>query len=130
MKFARWVFIIAGIYGFIVIAPLYFSEADIARDFPPAITHPEYFYGFLGVTLAWQILFLVIAKDPVRYRIMMLLSFLEKATYGAAAVVLYSHQRVPVMILSFATIDLVLGALFIAAFWKTRTPTQEASPSP
>ncbi|MBM2841568.1 MAG: hypothetical protein HW412_2096, partial [Bacteroidetes bacterium] len=78
MKFARWVFIISGIYGVIVITPLYFSEADIARDFPPAITHPEHFYGFLGVTLAWQILFLMIAIDPVRYRMMMMASFIEK----------------------------------------------------
>ena len=127
MKFARWVFIIAGVYGFIVITPLYFAEADIARDFPPAITHPEHFYGFLGVTLVWQILFLMIAKDPSRYRIMMLPSFLEKATYAVAIVILYSQQRVSVMILSFAAIDSILGALFIAAFWKTRPIRQEDS---
>ncbi|MBM2840210.1 MAG: conserved hypothetical rane protein [Bacteroidetes bacterium] len=125
MKFARWVFIIAGIYGVIVITPLYFSEADIARDFPPAITHPEHFYGFLGVTLAWQILFLMIAIDPVRYRMMMLASFIEKGAYVAAVIVLYFQQRVPVMILSFSTIDLILGVLFIVAFWKTGKQEQE-----
>lgn len=125
MKFARWVFIIAGIYGVIVITPLYFSEADIARDFPPAITHPEHFYGFLGVTLAWQILFLMIAIDPVRYRMMMLASFIEKGAYVAAVIVLYSQQRVPVMILSFSIIDLILGVLFIVAFWRTRKQEQE-----
>lgn len=125
MKFARWVFIIAGIYGIIVITPLYFSEADIARDFPPAITHPEHFYGFLGVTLAWQILFLMIAIDPVRYRMMMLASFIEKGAYVAAVIVLYLQQRVPVMILSFSTIDLILGVLFIVAFWKTGKQEQE-----
>jgi len=57
MKFAKWVFRIAGIYGLIVVAPMYLSESQISRDFPPAITHPEYFYGFIGVTLAWQVLF-------------------------------------------------------------------------
>jgi len=127
MKFSRWVFIIAGIYGIIVITPLYFSEADIARDFPPAITHPEYFYGFLGVTLAWQTLFLLIATDPKRYRIMMLPSFLEKAIYVAAVLVLYIQQRVPVISLSFATIDLVLGILFIVAFWRTGKHESEST---
>jgi hypothetical protein len=59
---------IAGIYGLIVLVPQLFSESRIARDYPPVITHPEYFYGFLGVAIAWQLCFLVIAKDPVRYR--------------------------------------------------------------
>jgi len=42
----------AGIYGIAVIAPQYFMEAQVGRDYPPAITHPEYFYGFVGVGLA------------------------------------------------------------------------------
>ena len=46
MKLARWIFGIAGVYGILVIAPLYFMEARIGHDDPPAITHPEYFYGF------------------------------------------------------------------------------------
>ena len=41
MKFARWVFAVAGIYGVLLIAPLYFSEGRIAVEQPPAITHPE-----------------------------------------------------------------------------------------
>ena len=69
MRFARAVFLIAGMA---VVAPLYFMEARIGREMPPAITHPEYFYGFAGVTLAWQLLFLVLASDPLRYRSMML----------------------------------------------------------
>jgi hypothetical protein len=72
MKVARWIFGIAGVYGVLVIAPLYFMEARIGRDTPPAITHPEYFYGFVGVTLVYQIIFLLIAREPVRYRPLML----------------------------------------------------------
>ena len=49
MKFARIVFLVAGIYGLLVVAPQYFLEARIGRDTPPAITHPEFFYGFVGV---------------------------------------------------------------------------------
>ena len=44
----------------LVIAPLYFAEGQIAQNDPPPITHPEFFYGFIGITLAWQFVFLAI----------------------------------------------------------------------
>ena len=53
MRFARYSFLIAGIYGLLSLSPMYFLEAKNGRDFPPAITHPEYYYGFMGVALAW-----------------------------------------------------------------------------
>jgi hypothetical protein len=43
MKFARGVFLVAGIYGLLVLTPIYFLEARIGRETPPPITHPEYF---------------------------------------------------------------------------------------
>lgn len=58
MKFARWVFLVAGIYGLIVITPLYFMEGVLGGVTPPALTHPVFFYGFVGTALAWQVLFL------------------------------------------------------------------------
>ncbi len=119
MKLARWIFGAAGIYGVLLIAPLYFMEARIGRDDPPAITHPEYFYGFAGITLAWQIVFLMIARDPARYRPLMLASVLEKLAWGAAAIVLFQQQRVSGMTLGFGSIDLLLGALFVVAFFFT-----------
>jgi hypothetical protein len=54
MKFAKYVFNIAGVYGLIVLTPQYFVERQIGVDYPPAITHPEYFYGFVGVAVSWQ----------------------------------------------------------------------------
>ena len=48
MRFARLTFLIAGIYGLVVMLPQYFLEAKTGRDFPPAITHPEFFYGLLA----------------------------------------------------------------------------------
>ena len=62
MKFAKLVFLIAGIYGLIALLPQYFLEGRIGQNSPPPITHPEFYYGFLGVTVAWQILFLVISR--------------------------------------------------------------------
>src|SRR5262245_14083425 len=119
MKIARWIFTIAGIYGFLVIAPLYFAEGAIAQNDPPAITHPEFFYGFVGVTLAWQIVFFVIARNPVRFRPLMLVSVLEKLAYGVPAIVLFAQQRVKTMTLTFGCLDLVLGTLFVVAFFLT-----------
>lgn len=120
MKVARWIFGIAGVYGILAIAPLYFMEARIGHDDPPAITHPEYFYGFVGITLAWQVVFLMIAREPARYRPLMLASVLEKLAWGIAAIVLFRQQRVSGMTLGFGGIDLLLGALFIMAFLLTR----------
>lgn len=119
MRFARRVFFIAGIYGLIVLAPQYFLEAKTGQDFPPVITHPEYYYGFIGLGLAFQVLFLVIARDPVRLRAAMIPAVLEKATFGVAAVALYLQGRIPAVVFGFALVDLLLGALFVVAYVKT-----------
>jgi len=119
MRFARWVFLVAGIYGLIVVTPQYFMEGVIARTTGP-ITHPEYFYGFVGVVVAFQLVFLVVARDPVRFRPIMPACVVEKLTFGVAAWALYAAQRVRADILIFAAIDLLLAVLFMMAWMKTR----------
>lgn len=78
MSLARRVFFWSGVYGILVLFPMYFLEDRIGRDFPPATNHPEQYYAFLGVALAWQFAFLVIAKDPLRYRPLMVPAIAEK----------------------------------------------------
>ncbi len=120
MKFAKYTFLIAGIYGLIVTIPQYFLETKNGIDYPPAITHPEYFYGFVGVVMAFQIVFLLIGSDPVRYRPLMLISALfEKFPFVIAVYTLYSFGRVPSIMVGFATIDLILGILFLISYLKT-----------
>jgi hypothetical protein len=119
MTFARRVFSIAGIYGLIVLVPQYFLETKNGHDFPPTITHPEYYYGFIGVGVACQILFLIIARDPVRYRAMMIPSIVEKFSFGIAIIALFLLNRVNTVILALSCVDLVLGILFIIAYAKT-----------
>ena len=119
MKFARLVFLIAGIYGLIVLLPGYFLEAQTGRDFPPPITHPEYYYGFIGVAVAWQVVFLILSRDPIRYRPMMIPAILEKATFGIAVVILFSQHRVSTLMLALALLDSTLGVLFVLAYIKT-----------
>jgi hypothetical protein len=119
MIFARRVYLIAGIYGLLVLLPLYFMEARIGRDQPPAITHPEYFYGFLGVAVAWQAAFLVIARDPVRFRPLMLPAVLEKASFGLPAIALWLGGRLAAQMLAAGLIDLTFGVLFLIAYLRT-----------
>jgi hypothetical protein len=119
MSFARRVFLAAGIYGVLVVGPLYFLESQISEQQPPPITHPEYYYGFVGVTLVFQLLFLVIARHPVHYRTIMLVAVLEKASYAVAVPMLYAAGRVPVVVLIGSLIDLVWGCLFAIAYVKT-----------
>ncbi len=117
--FARRVFRVAAIYGFLVLLPQYFLEGKTGRDFPPAITHPEYYYGFIGVALAWQMVFLVIARDPVRYRPIMIPAIFEKASFGLAAVALFLLDRLNAQMLGAGVLDLVLGTLFLLAYVRT-----------
>ena len=103
MKFAKWVFLLAGVLGVLIVAPLYW-EGRFFRDFPPAINRPEFYYGFVGVTLAWQVLFLVIASDPARYRRAMLPAVLEKAGFAAAIPLLYAAGRGAAVWIGFASV--------------------------
>lgn len=119
MAFARLTFLIAGIYGLVILLPQYLLEGRTGRDFPPAITHPEYYYGFIGVAVAWQIAFLVLAKDPVRYRPMMIPAIIEKGSFGIAVVLLFVLNRVSLPMLGAGLVDLILGALFVIAYMRT-----------
>ena len=121
MRFAKIVFRIAGIYGFIVLLPQYFTEDKTGRDFPPPITHPEFYYGFVGLALTWQFLFLLLSTDPVRYRLMMIPSMFEKVVFVIPAVILYYQHRVSPVIFGVSLVDLVLGVFFLISYIKTRT---------
>ena len=123
MKFAKTIFWIAGIWGFLVLAPLYFMFNLIGIKDPPPITHPAFYYGFVGAGLAWQLAFLIIATDPVRFRPIIPAAVVEKFTYGIALIVLHLQGRLHAADLTFGGTDLLLGILFIVAFVKTRSST-------
>ena len=91
----------------------------MGEDYPPPINHPEFYYGFLGVTLVWQLMFLVIGSDPVRYRTAMLPAMLEKASFAAAVPALYALGRVAATWVGFAAMDATWLVLFVVAFWRT-----------
>jgi|SRR5215470_18133880 len=119
MKFAKVVFWVAGIWGLLVITPLYFIFDAIGRKDPPPITHPGFYYGFVGAALAWQLAFFVIARDPVRHRPLMIPSVIEKFSYSIAMFLLVAQARAHSADLVFAGVDGFLGVLFLVAYWKT-----------
>ena len=119
MRFAKVIFWIAAIWGVLVITPLYFLFETIGRQDPPPVTHPGFYYGFVGCALAWQFAFIVIATDPARFRTMMLVAVFEKFSFGAATGVLYLQHRLHASDLALGGIDTFFGVLFLLAFLKT-----------
>jgi hypothetical protein len=120
MKFAKVVFYAAGIWGILVLTPLYFLFDRIGRQDPPSITHPGFYYGFVGAGLAWQIAFLIIATNPVRFRPLMIACMLEKFGYAASLTVLYLQHRLHASDLTFGAVDLLFGVLFVVAFFRVK----------
>ncbi len=116
MAFARRVFFLAGLYGVLILVPQYFMEAKLGRDFPPPMNHPEYFYGFLGVALAWQVLFFLVAQDPARLRPAIIPAILEKLGFGAAAVMLFAQGRLGGPLFVAGLVDFVFAFLFSWAY--------------
>jgi hypothetical protein len=119
MKFAKIVFWAAGIWGVLILTPLFFIFGSIGRNDPPPVTHPGFYYGFAIVGLAFQFVFMVIATDPVRFRPVMIPAVFEKISYAAAMTTLYFQQRIHAADLVFAGVDFLFGLLFVMAFVKT-----------
>ncbi len=109
----------AGITGILMMIPPYFLEEQFGRDYPPPINHLELYYGFLGVTLSWQVMFLVIGSDPIRFRKAMIPAMLEKASFAIAIPILYTLERVNVTWVAFASMDATWLVLFVIAYLKT-----------
>ena len=128
MRFAKYTFLIGGVYGLLVLLPYYFLENKVGVDDPPAITHPEFYYGFIGLASVFQLVFLLISTDPMRYRPLMIVSVLEKLSFGIAAIVLYVKGRLDGPFFLGGMVDLVLAVLFVASFLSTSDqPKSEGS---
>jgi hypothetical protein len=120
-RFSRIVFMVAGIYELVVLLPGFFSEKMLAEKMPPAITHPEFYYGFFGVAVAWQVAFLIISRDPQRFRPIIPAAILEKLVYCVACGVLFTLNRIPLIVALGGAGDFVLGTLFTISYFRIRT---------
>jgi hypothetical protein len=119
MRFARTVFTVAGMYGIVVLVPPLFLESQYNRMYPPPITHPEFFYGFFALGIAWQILFFILATDPIKYRSMMIPSMLEKTGYPLALIFLHLHNHIAPRMFALGSVDWIFLILFAIAYAKT-----------
>jgi hypothetical protein len=122
MRFARIVFVGAGVWGIAVLTPLYWLVDITGRHYLPPVDYPHFFYGFLSVAMAWQIAFLIIGSNPMRFRPLMLPSVIEKLGHVITLAVLYGQSRISATDAQAGIPDLVLGALFISALVRTRPP--------
>ena len=120
MRFARFTFIGAGIWGIVVLMPLYWLIDVTGRAYSPPTDYPHFFYGFLSVAMAWQIAFLLIGSSPAKLRPLMIPGILEKLGHVGGVSVLYWNGRIAAIDAQAAIPDLLLAILFIVAFVRTR----------
>jgi hypothetical protein len=125
MKFAKIVFWVAGIWGVLVITPMFFLRSAVEKQAPAAVlTHPEFYYGFACLALMWQVSFFILARDPARYRAMIVPPALAKFGYAATVVILHLNGQIGLSQLFFAAADFILGVLFIIAFARIPRATE------
>jgi hypothetical protein len=127
MRLAKIIFIGAGIWGIVVLTPLYWLVDISGRHYAPPNDYPQFFYGFIGVAIAWQIAFLVIGSNPARFRMLMIPAMIEKFAYISTLIFMYSRAQISSIDVQPAIPDGLLGLLFIVAFWATRTSAGRTS---
>ncbi len=119
MKFAKIVFLCAGVGGIVALTPAYFLLNFLSARVPPPFTHPVFYYGFIAVVQVWHAAFCWIATDPVRFRPMMVFAVMEKFVFVFIVIVVWLGGQAISALLLVAAADFLLGVLFLAAFFKT-----------
>ena len=92
---------------------MFFLEDQIGAFDPPSVTHPEFYYGFVCAAFAWQIVYLMMSRDPLRFRPMLLPAIAEKAGFGISVLVLFTLERLPAARVVLPSVDLLLAAFFV-----------------
>ncbi len=121
MQFARWSFALAAAWGVFMLLPLYFQEDWYVIVFPPALTHPEFFYAFITTGLTMQFIFILIAMEPLRLRPVMLAGIAVKIGFPTTYLVLYYGGRLDLVSLKYALPDFVFAALFLLSYLRLRS---------
>lgn len=112
-RWTTWVFRLAGAYGLLVLG----GQFGLGPGAPTGSYRPEQYFGFLGVALAWQLAFLVIARDPARFRPVMPAAVAEKLFFGVPAVAMAFASGHQWGLLVAGGIDVALGLLFATCYW-------------
>ena len=92
-----------------------------------AAPRPEYYYGFIGIALVFQLIFIMIAVDPARYRALIPISILEKLSFFLPVTILYVQGRVETGPVFFgAMVDGLFMLLFALAWLLSRRADKAA----
>jgi hypothetical protein len=127
ITFAQRLFLGAGIYGMVVLVPMFFLEHLLGEYEPPSITHAEFYYGFVCTAFAWQTVYLMMFRDPLRLRPMLIPAIIGKAGFAISVYLLFAQGRLAARNLVLPSIDLVLAVLFAWAYVALRShPPTEA----
>jgi hypothetical protein len=109
-----------------MLTPMFFLESQMAAMGGP-ITRPENYYGFIGVAWAWQWVYLLIGRDPVRYRPIMPIGAMGKLIFVVITFGLAAAGRTPWNVALITASDLVIAILFLIAWRMTPNMPQGAS---
>ena len=107
VRAARWLFGIAGCYGLLATLGLYSRPLDAQALWP---------WAFAGAAAATQLLYLLIAFDPRRFRPAIPVGIASKLSFALPVLWLFAHGAAGRGTLAAAVIDLVLAAAFLAMF--------------
>ena len=122
MKFARIVFYTAGGIGLLAIIPMYLREGTYV------------YYASLAGLAAWQPAFLVIGRDPARYRPIMLPAMIEKFGWVITLLIFYLRGVIPAgEFYGSTSIHGVLGVLFVVSYYRcglVALPSYTPDPGP
>lgn len=124
--FAKWTFGLAAAYGLITLVPSYGGLAQVSPGASPDAA--LFFYAFLSLAIAFQVLFGIIATNVRRYRMAMIPAMLDKLAFGIPVLLMRDISEAAHFFVPFGLIDLLLFVLFVAAF--IATPRFEAEPAP
>ena len=119
MKLARTTFRIAGVLGLLLLVPLAYSAGVDRQSALSAISGAGLFFaGYVFQYLCWQVLYLAISTDPLRYRPIMIPAFVSQVIGVRSPLWLYLYgvrYWIPAVV-----VEAVLAILFLVAYWTTR----------
>ena len=77
-------------------------------------------HGFFLVAFPWQLLFLLISRNPAAYVSVMPFTVLEKLPFAAITLSMFAKAQVTPMMGAFGAMDGLFGTLFCISYWLTR----------
>jgi hypothetical protein len=119
MRFARYVFLSAGVLGLLLAVWSVYTVVVYGQTTVPDVARTVglSFCGSFFLYVCWQVLYVMLSRDPSRYRPTMIVAFLAELAAPVCPAWLYLYGIklwIPIVVAHLA-----LAALFLVAFWLT-----------